>query len=195
LKEITQERLRILKKHKDQDVSSEHNGLGLIDIRIKSKEKIRYYVEEVDDKFGFLTIEVKIKKKQKTVKKLDIPKTEDTPRVYFSPNEAKFIIEGNSFPANSIDFYEPIIKWLEEYKEMPRNFSIFEFHFEYFNSPTKANLIKIFKILNDIAKNNVLIVKWFYEPLNEDSYEMAITLKEIFDDMDIQLIESDNMVR
>ena len=45
--------------------------------------------------------------------------TPKTPRLYFNSETGEFEISGRSIPENSIEFYKPVINWLDHYIKTP----------------------------------------------------------------------------
>jgi hypothetical protein len=98
--------------------------------------------------------------------------TPKTPTVRFDSGEAVFKLEGRSIPENSVEFYKPLVDWLESYKDTPLQETVVEVKLEYFNTSSSKCILDVFKKLEVIhkAKNEVLI-KWYYEEDDEDMLE------------------------
>lgn len=98
--------------------------------------------------------------------------TAKTPTVKFDSSEGVFKLEGRSIPENSVEFYKPLVDWLESYKESPLQKTVVEVKLEYFNTSSSKCILDVFKKLEVIhkAKNEVQI-KWFYEEDDEDMLE------------------------
>ena len=45
--------------------------------------------------------------------------TPKTPTVKFDSAEGVFEIKGRSIPENSVEFYKPLVDWLDNYKDAP----------------------------------------------------------------------------
>ena len=45
--------------------------------------------------------------------------TPKTPTVKFDSTAGVFEIKGRSIPENSVEFYKPLVDWLDNYKESP----------------------------------------------------------------------------
>ena len=54
--------------------------------------------------------------KELNMEALSIEGTAKTPSVKFDGQEGVIEIKGRSIPANSIEFYKPLVEWLEEYR-------------------------------------------------------------------------------
>jgi len=95
-----------------------------------------------------------------------------TPFINFDAKNGIVEIKGRSIPENSIEFYKPLVDWLEEYSENPAPKTVVNIHLEYFNTSSSKCILDVFKKLELIhkAKNDV-IVNWFYEEDDEDMLE------------------------
>ena len=98
--------------------------------------------------------------------------TPKTPTVKFDSAEGVFKLEGRSIPENSVEFYKPLVDWLETYKDAPLEKTVVEVKLEYFNTSSSKCIPDVFKKLEVIhkAKNEVQI-KWYYEEDDEDMLE------------------------
>jgi len=95
-----------------------------------------------------------------------------TPTVKFDASEGIIEIKGRSIPENSIEFYKPLVDWLEEYKKDPLSMTKVNIQLEYFNTSSSKCILDVFKKLEAIhkAKHNVE-VNWYYEEDDEDMLE------------------------
>ncbi len=98
--------------------------------------------------------------------------TPKTPTVHFDSVAGVFKLEGRSIPENSVEFYKPLVDWLDKYKERPLPKTTIEVKLEYFNTSSSKCILDVFKKLEFIhkAKNDVEI-KWYYEEDDEDMLE------------------------
>jgi hypothetical protein len=93
-----------------------------------------------------------------------------------------FEISGRSLPEDVISFYQPVIDWLEEYKEDPLDFTEFVFKYIYFNTATSKLVQDILIKLEEVheAGNKVQVV-WFYEQDDEDMLDLGEEFSENVD--------------
>ncbi len=94
-----------------------------------------------------------------------------TPSVNLDPDKRQLRFEGRSIPEDTIRFYEPILKWIEEYIKTGRN-TVTDLHInlEYFNTSTSRYLFGIFKTLEAYhTSGNPILIHWYYE---KDDIEM-----------------------
>lgn len=94
---------------------------------------------------------------------LIIEKTEDTPGIYFHPQEEKFIISDRSWPENALKFYKPIFQWVENYFKSPNEQTIFEFRLEYFNTASAKQIAKLLLLLEKYSKKTDITIRWHYD--------------------------------
>ncbi len=98
--------------------------------------------------------------------------TPKTPTVRFDANEGIFLLEGRSIPENSVEFYKPLVDWLDNYKDNPLQKTVVEIKLEYFNTSSSKCILDVFKKFEVIHKaKNEVAVKWFYEEDDEDMLE------------------------
>ena len=109
------------------------------------------------------------------MEKLFIEATSSTPKIDFDPNNNKLVIEGESYPENSFEFYEPIFDWLEEYFEEVGSEKVeVEMSIAYLNTSSTKSVMFILDILEEAYLDGQEIeLNWYYDPENELSYEIA----------------------
>ncbi|HQW06418.1 MAG: DUF1987 domain-containing protein [Flavobacteriales bacterium] len=95
-----------------------------------------------------------------------------TPTVNFDPETGLFELKGRSIPENSIDFYKPLIDWLDRYGRSPKAKTALHVQLEYFNTSSSKCILDLFKKLEGIrATGNEVTVLWHYEADDEDMLE------------------------
>ncbi|MDA3882786.1 MAG: DUF1987 domain-containing protein [Bacteroidales bacterium] len=95
-----------------------------------------------------------------------------TPEVNFDYQTGLIEIKGRSIPENSIEFYKPMIDWLEEYTNSPQDKTTVQIQLEYFNTSSSKCILDVFKKLEGISKNGKEIeINWYYEEDDEDMLE------------------------
>jgi hypothetical protein len=103
---------------------------------------------------------------------LIIEGTPKTPSIKFDGDTGVIEIKGRSIPENSIEFYKPLVDWLEEYAKNPGKQTKVNMHLEYFNTSSSKCILDVFKKLEAIHKNkNEVIINWYYEEDDEDMLE------------------------
>jgi len=95
-----------------------------------------------------------------------------TPSIKFDPESGIMEIRGRSIPENSIEFYKPLVDWLDDYAKTPLKKTQVNIHLEYFNTSSSKCILDVFKKLENIhkAKHDV-VINWYYEEDDEDMLE------------------------
>lgn len=98
-----------------------------------------------------------------------------TPKVVCDPDDNYILIEGESYPENSFEFYEPIMDWMEEYIEKIDEEEIqVELSLSYLNTSSTKSVMCILDILEEgFQEGKDIEIDWYYDEENELSYEMA----------------------
>jgi hypothetical protein len=95
-----------------------------------------------------------------------------TPYVRFDGEKGIVEIKGRSIPENSVEFYKPLIEWLDKYGSTPVKQTSVNIQLEYFNTSSSKCILDIFKKLELIhKKGNTVEVNWYYEEDDEDMFE------------------------
>lgn len=103
---------------------------------------------------------------------ISIEGTPKTPAVNFDYQKGVVEIKGRSIPENSIEFYKPMVDWLESYASSPQSKTEVNIQLEYFNTSSSKCILDVFKKLESIHKaDNDVIVNWYYEEDDEDMLE------------------------
>ena len=110
------------------------------------------------------------------MKSISIPGTPKTPTVKFDAETGVIEIKGRSIPENSIEFYKPLVDWLEEYAQHTSKLTEVNIELEYFNTSSSKCILDVFKKLEAIYKNRRdgvgdVIINWYYEEDDEDMLE------------------------
>ncbi len=95
--------------------------------------------------------------------------TPKTPTVEFKFDSGDLLIKGRSIPENSIEFYKPLIDWIESYSGSAKSMTVLNVQLEYFNTSSSKCLLDVFKKLERIDKD--VEIKWYYEEDDEDMLE------------------------
>lgn len=110
-----------------------------------------------------------------SLSRFHIKETFKTPKVTLESGLIE--ISGRSIPIDSFEFYEPIIRWIEEYKKNPEETTEVIFKIDYINSASNKFIYNILKIMSEIQENGYKVnVNWFYE---EDDDSMLIFGKNL----------------
>lgn len=104
---------------------------------------------------------------------LEIPGTQKTPSVFFNSTTGTLELKGRSIPENAIEFFKPLVEWLDEYSKSPQAQTQANIHLEYFNTTSSKCILDIFRKLESINKqdNAEVVINWYYEQDDEDMLE------------------------
>ncbi len=115
--------------------------------------------------------------------------TAKTPTIEFDQASGVLRIKGRSIPENSIDFYKPLIDWLDSYALQPAEETAVHVQLEYFNTSSSKCILDVFKKLESIKRaGKEVIVKWHYEEDDEDMLEAGEDYDAIID-LDFEMIK------
>jgi len=97
-----------------------------------------------------------------------------TPTINFDSESGELLISGRSIPENSIEFYKPIIEWLEEIKVSNKEKIVLDIKLEYFNTSSSKCILDVFKKLEEIRTvGKDASIRWYFESDDEDMEEAA----------------------
>lgn len=106
------------------------------------------------------------------MKPIEITGTSKTPTVTFNADTGIIEIKGRSIPENSVEFYKPLVDWLEAYKSDPLPHTKVNIQLEYFNTSSSKCILDVFKKLEAINKGDKAVeINWYYEEDDEDMLE------------------------
>ncbi|MFN0031795.1 MAG: DUF1987 domain-containing protein [Flavobacteriales bacterium] len=99
---------------------------------------------------------------------INLASTTKTPGINFSPS-GKIDLKGRSIPENSLEFYKPLIDWIEQYTKSPAAETNVHVQLEYFNTSSSKCLLDLFKRLEGLSGK--VTIHWYYEQDDEDMLE------------------------
>jgi len=123
---------------------------------------------------------------------LKIEGTKQSPFVDFNAETGKLELSGRSIPENSFEFYNPLLEWLMEYAQAPKEETVLKVYLEYFNTSSSKYILEVLKKLKEVTKVDGAKVRvdWCYD---EDDEEMMETGEDYEDvtglEFDYQEIE------
>lgn len=105
--------------------------------------------------------------------KLIITGSAKTPTVSFESETGIVELKGRSIPENAIEFFKPLVDWLEEYSKESKKITKANIQLEYFNTSSSKCILDIFKKLESINKqeDKDVVINWYYEEDDEDMLE------------------------
>ena len=103
---------------------------------------------------------------------LHIQETNDSPEVVLDQQGNRFEISGKSLPKDVLQFYQPVLDWLNEYRNKPKPFTRIDFKLTYFNTASSKLILDIMMILEEMKEEgNGVLVKWISPASDEDMQE------------------------
>jgi SiaC family regulatory phosphoprotein len=114
---------------------------------------------------------------------LTIPGSSHTPDVEFDGDKCILSLKGRSTPENSIEFYRPLMEWLDKFGESkPPQKTSLNIRLEYFNTSSSKCILDIFKKVNSLYKDGIdVVIKWYYEEEDEDMQEAGEDYSDLLD--------------
>lgn len=107
-------------------------------------------------------------------------KTPRTPEIILDPKQGIFEIEGRSIPENSVEFYQPLMRWMDAYRQEPNLQTKFVIKLEYFNTSSSKCLVDILRKLEKIHNDGKeVILEWHYDEDDDDMRESGEDFKEL----------------
>jgi len=99
--------------------------------------------------------------------------SQKTPTINFDSESGKIEMKGRSIPENAIEFYKPLVAWLDEYANTAQGLTEANIQLEYFNTSSSKCILDVFKKLETINQKDgsEVIINWYYEEDDEDMLE------------------------
>jgi len=92
----------------------------------------------------------------------------------------RYEIYGKSCPENVVEFYQPVLDWLDEYAIEPQGEMVFEFRLQYYNTASSKVIFIIMQKLETIHQSgNAVKIKWIF-PEDDEALQEA---GEEYDDL------------
>lgn len=127
------------------------------------------------------------------MEKLALKGSPKTPDILLDGDTGHIQLSGRSIPENSIEFFDPIYSWIDNYCESPMSETILDIRLEYFNTSSSKCLLDIFKKFEKINGNRSRVsVNWYFERDDEDMAEAGEDYQAIVD-LPFKIIEVDQI--
>lgn len=116
---------------------------------------------------------------------LNIPKTKYTLMINFNVETGIFEMSGSSYPENAMEFFQPIMKFIESYVSEIGKAIVLNLELNYLNTSSTKCLLDIIEILEKYYKESGDVkVNWYYEEDDEDILEMG---EDIAEDLELPI--------
>ncbi len=114
------------------------------------------------------------------MKVINIPATEDTPKVVLDHENKIFEISGRSLPEDVVVFYQPVMEWLDNFENTPIPNMELAIKLEYFNTASSKLILDILLKLEEIYQDGTpLKVIWYFLSSDTDMKEAGEEYSEI----------------
>lgn len=114
-------------------------------------------------------------------------KTTTTPTVTGRIADGFLEITGESYPENSVEFYQPIFQWLRDFIDSQKRHLTVHFRMPYFNTSSSKCILDILDMLQSYhyTSGGAVEVTWWYDETDEDMLESG---KELCDGLDMKFL-------
>ena len=124
------------------------------------------------------------------MKHLHIEPTRSTLAVDFNPDQGTLVMRGESYPENALNFFTPVLAWLEKYLDsgLPASGLTLDMDIVYFNSSSSKAFMNLFDLLESAAGSGLRIsINWRYHEENEVACECGEEFAEDLRNVDFRL--------
>lgn len=110
---------------------------------------------------------------------ISISGSQSTPSVEGDGALGLLRMQGDSYPENSFEFFDPIIQWLERFLDTTQAPLQLELRLVYMNTSSVKAMMDIFDLLEEVhTSGRSVSVNWYYDPRNERVMGLADEFKE-----------------
>lgn len=102
---------------------------------------------------------------------INIEGTPKTPSVKFNAETGVLEIAGRSIPENAVEFYKPLVDWIENYGSAAQSKTEVNIRLEYFNTSSSKCILDVFKKLESVNGKTEITINWYFEEDDEDMLE------------------------
>lgn len=97
------------------------------------------------------------------MEKMYLESTFTTPKVVLDKEAGAFEFSGQSIPENALDFYGPIVNWLDKYAESPNEKTVVNFKFDYYNTASSKMIFHLLQKFDQIYHaGHEVEINWYY---------------------------------
>lgn len=120
---------------------------------------------------------------------LIIEETKYTPKITLEADTGVINMSGKSYPENTFEFYEPVMKWVEEYfTGNAKAKTTVNMEIIYFNSSSSKLFFDFFDLLEENKDDNNIEINWIFDEENESAQEAGEDFIEDFEELNIKLV-------
>jgi len=94
------------------------------------------------------------------------------PTVKFNAQTGICELSGESFLEDTVEFYKPIVDWIDEYIDQIKNPIAFIIKLSYFNTSTSRSILDILNMLKDYEEDGgEVVINWHFDENDIDMEE------------------------
>lgn len=122
---------------------------------------------------------------------IKIKPTDKTPLLEYNPKTGVFNVIGVSVPDSAMDFYTPVLDWIDGYIKDPNDSIIINVKLDYFSIQSSRYLLKIFKKFELLKGDSKVKVVWHYDDpdIEESGRDFSIMCNLEFEMMSDEINE------
>ena len=111
---------------------------------------------------------------------LIIDATPDTPYIFLDSKSGNLEFSGSSIPENTNLFYEPVLKWLDDYTKNPCRKTVFNFKMKMISSSSSKIFFDILNMIDTLfeIENHTVKVNWYYSIYDDEIHEIGLDYKD-----------------
>lgn len=104
----------------------------------------------------------------------------DTPGILMEPETGCIEISGKSYPEDTLEFYAPVLKWMDNYMLNPQPSSTLIFKLEYFNSSSYKPILDLILKFEELKESNYQVsIEWHHKNTDIDMKETGEEFAEV----------------
>ena len=107
------------------------------------------------------------------------------PSVNFDASKGRCEFSGESYLEETVDFYAPLLEWLDDYISGVDKPLYFDFKLTYFNTSSSRSILDILNILKEYEESGgKVVVNWFYD---EDDTDMEEEVEDFMIESELEI--------
>ncbi|PID89568.1 MAG: hypothetical protein CSA05_01540 [Bacteroidia bacterium] len=110
------------------------------------------------------------------------------PSVSFDADTGHCLIEGESYLEETVEFYAPLLKWLEEYTSAAKGPITFDFKLTYFNTSSSKRILDIMLMLKEYEESGGAVTANWYIEDDDSDMEDEVEDFRIASDLNLNII-------
>jgi len=120
---------------------------------------------------------------------LMIHQTPHTPLIAFNTTHNVFTMSGDSYSEHAVDFYKPVLNWLNKYLLINEKPIIFHFQLNYYNTASLRMFDEILQIMERFPRERKVpvYINWFAAADHSEMIADGEDLKQDFPALEVQL--------